>query len=205
MVWRSVRGGNALLTLAWITCRRAVHAIRFCQTKNVAATAYCVPRTHYPIWPNINTVISQSCINLFESHSLNLNNWHAFHTSATVHANKNVDRSRVPVLNENDLEESFVRGSGPGGQSVNKTSSACHLKHIPTGMVVKCHEARSLFRNRAKARLLMINKLDQHFNGDMSVAEQMKRLQQEKSSKAQQKARKKQMMKQLWKEKEGLE
>lgn len=44
-----------------------------------------------------------------------------------------VDKSRVPTLKEEDLEEKFVRGNGPGGQSVNKTASACSLKHIPTG------------------------------------------------------------------------
>lgn len=50
----------------------------------------------------------------------------------------------------------------------------------------------------------MIEKLDQHFNGDMSVAAQLKRMQNEKQTKAQQKAKKKQMMKKAWKEREGL-
>lgn len=54
------------------------------------------------------------------------------HTSAGVLSPK-VDRSKVPVLKEEELEEKFVRGNGPGGQSVNKTSSACSLRHIPTG------------------------------------------------------------------------
>ena len=40
-------------------------------------------------------------------------------------------------LNENDIEESFIKGSGPGGQSVNKTSNCVQLKHLPTGIVVK--------------------------------------------------------------------
>lgn len=53
--------------------------------------------------------------------------------SGTFTCNKKVDRSNVPTLNEEDLEESFIRGSGPGGQSVNKTASACMLKHTPTG------------------------------------------------------------------------
>lgn len=42
-----------------------------------------------------------------------------------------------PVLNEDDLEEQFVRGSGPGGQATNKTSNCVVLKHIPSGIVVK--------------------------------------------------------------------
>ena len=40
-------------------------------------------------------------------------------------------------LDERDLEESFIKGSGPGGQSVNKTSNCVQLKHLPTGIVVK--------------------------------------------------------------------
>ena len=40
-------------------------------------------------------------------------------------------------LHESELEESFIKGSGPGGQSVNKTSNCVQLKHLPTGIVVK--------------------------------------------------------------------
>lgn len=43
----------------------------------------------------------------------------------------------LPILNEDDLEEQFVRGSGPGGQATNKTSNCVVLKHIPSGIVVK--------------------------------------------------------------------
>lgn len=42
-----------------------------------------------------------------------------------------------PVLNEDELEEQFVRGSGPGGQATNKTSNCVVLKHTPSGIVVK--------------------------------------------------------------------
>ena len=42
-----------------------------------------------------------------------------------------------PPLNEDELEEQFVQGSGPGGQNVNKLSNAVMLKHIPSGEVVK--------------------------------------------------------------------
>lgn len=44
-----------------------------------------------------------------------------------------IDYSKVPVISEDDLEERFVRGSGPGGQSVNKTANCVVLKHMPTG------------------------------------------------------------------------
>ena len=41
------------------------------------------------------------------------------------------------TLNEEDLEEKFIRGSGPGGQKINKTSSCVELKHIKSGIVIK--------------------------------------------------------------------
>ena len=44
-----------------------------------------------------------------------------------------VDKSRLPVLNEDDLEEQFIKGSGPGGQNVNKSTNCVLLKHLPTG------------------------------------------------------------------------
>lgn len=44
-----------------------------------------------------------------------------------------IDRSRVPQLLESDLEEQFIRGSGPGGSNVNKNSNCVSLKHLPTG------------------------------------------------------------------------
>jgi peptide chain release factor len=45
----------------------------------------------------------------------------------------------VPRLDPADLEEKFVRGSGPGGQAVNKTTNAVFLKHIPTGVYAKVY------------------------------------------------------------------
>jgi len=50
----------------------------------------------------------------------------------SLHATPKLLRER---LNESDLEEKFVRGSGPGGQKINKTSSCVQLKHVPTGML----------------------------------------------------------------------
>jgi len=44
-----------------------------------------------------------------------------------------IDYSKVPTLNEEDLEEQYVRGSGPGGSNVNTNSNCVVLKHIPTG------------------------------------------------------------------------
>ncbi|GAA5978178.1 hypothetical protein JCM10908_004259 [Rhodotorula pacifica] len=74
---------------------------------------------------------------------------------------KNRQPKTLPELNEEELEEQFVRGSGPGGQATNKTSNACRLLHKPTGLQVFCHETRSRETNRKLARRIMREKLDQ--------------------------------------------
>jgi len=61
---------------------------------------------------------------------------------------------------ENDLEESFIRSSGPGGQKVNKSSSCVYLIHIPTGLTVKCQRERSQTLNRYLARRLLLDKIE---------------------------------------------
>ncbi len=72
------------------------------------------------------------------------------------------------VLNESDLSEKFVRGSGPGGQSVNKSNNCVQLTHIPTGIMVSSHESRELTANRKTARRKLIELLDIRMNGDQS-------------------------------------
>ncbi|XP_028396677.1 probable peptide chain release factor C12orf65, mitochondrial [Dendronephthya gigantea] len=72
------------------------------------------------------------------------------------------------VLCESELEEKFVKGFGKGGQKVNKTSNCVELKHIPTGITVKCHQTRYLERNRTLARDLLCEKLDYFYNGKES-------------------------------------
>ncbi|KAF7286318.1 hypothetical protein GWI33_006047 [Rhynchophorus ferrugineus] len=62
--------------------------------------------------------------------------------------NKQIDFSKVPVLNEKDLIEQQVRGSGPGGQKINKTSSCVVLKHIPTGLVEKLKQLKKAWKER---------------------------------------------------------
>ncbi|KAK4138740.1 hypothetical protein BT67DRAFT_438052 [Trichocladium antarcticum] len=69
---------------------------------------------------------------------------------------------------ESDLEESFLKGSGPGGQKINKTSSAVQIKHIPTGIVIKSQATRSRSENRKIARSLLALRLDELANGDQS-------------------------------------
>lgn len=69
---------------------------------------------------------------------------------------------------DSELEESYLKGSGPGGQKINKTNSAVQLKHIPTGLVVKCQATRSRDQNRKIARDLLAAKLDVMYNGEKS-------------------------------------
>lgn len=68
-------------------------------------------------------------------------------------------------LDPADVEESFVRGSGKGGQKVNKTSSAVQLLHRPTGIEVKSQEHREQARNRVIAWKLLVLKLEERIKG----------------------------------------
>ena len=63
-------------------------------------------------------------------------------------------------IRENDLEEHFVRAQGPGGQNVNKTSTCVYLKHLPTGIEVKCQQERSQIQNRYRARQILVRKIE---------------------------------------------
>ena len=47
------------------------------------------------------------------------------------------DKDSQGLLIESEIEESFIKGSGPGGQSVNKSSNCVQLKHLPTGIIIK--------------------------------------------------------------------
>ena len=63
-------------------------------------------------------------------------------------------------LREADFTESFVRSGGAGGQNVNKVSSCVWLKHLPTGLEVKCQRERSQALNRFLAKRLLIEKIE---------------------------------------------
>jgi len=69
-------------------------------------------------------------------------------------------------IREEDISEHFVRSSGPGGQKVNKTSSCVVLKHIPTGIEVKCQINRSQAINRFLARRILIDKIKEQILGE---------------------------------------
>jgi peptide chain release factor len=63
-------------------------------------------------------------------------------------------------LRESDLEESFVRSGGHGGQNVNKTSTCVVLLHRPSGLQVRCQTTREQGRNRLLARQWLLAKLE---------------------------------------------
>ena len=75
---------------------------------------------------------------------------------------------------EDDIKESFIRSQGKGGQKVNKTSSCVYLKHIPSGMEVKCQKTRSQGLNRYYARVLLFEKIEKKLKGEKS--EEAKRI-----------------------------
>lgn len=64
-------------------------------------------------------------------------------------------------IRQEDIIESFVRSGGPGGQNVNKTSTCVYLKHLPTGIEVKCQQERAQAQNRILARQILIKKIIQ--------------------------------------------
>lgn len=115
---------------------------------------------------------------------------------------------RLPPIDEKEIEEKAIKGSGPGGQAINKTHNCCQIKHIPTGkharfttdvisssririeeektdfhllgIVVTCQQTRFLEQNRFLARRQLQEKLDFLLNGEQGLVAQYKREKSEK-------------------------
>jgi protein subunit release factor B len=75
-------------------------------------------------------------------------------------------------VREADLDETFVRGSGPGGQHVNKTATCVMLVHRPSGISVRCQASRSQGLNRFYARRLLLEKIERQQLGEASAEQQ---------------------------------
>ncbi|KAK4052960.1 hypothetical protein OIO90_004084 [Microbotryomycetes sp. JL221] len=102
---------------------------------------------------------------------------------------KNHQRPPLPAIDENDIEEDFIRGRGPGGQVINRRSMLVQLLHKPTGTRIRCQETRSREQNRKIARKWLSLKLDLLWNG--SKSKQMIQWNKEKSKKLSKKRKQK--------------
>jgi protein subunit release factor B len=102
-------------------------------------------------------------------------------------------RLRALQIHEEDLEETFIRSSGPGGQHVNKTSTCVRLLHRPTGVAVKVQRSRSQGLNRFLARRLLADRMERWLRGAASSCDQqrdkIRRQKQRRARRARQKLR----------------
>ncbi len=78
--------------------------------------------------------------------------------------NADLHREKLKALgiDAKDLEISFTRSSGPGGQNVNKVSTACTIRHVPTGRSVTASDSRSQFTNRQLAMERLLDIFEKH-------------------------------------------
>lgn len=92
-----------------------------------------------------------------------------------VHLTKEADLKRrfaCVGIRERDIVEKFIRSSGSGGQNVNKVSTAVYLKHLPTGIEVKCQKERSQGLNRYYARKLLVAQIEERILKERSGRQQ---------------------------------
>lgn len=94
-------------------------------------------------------------------------------------------------IQESDLIEKFILGSGSGGQKINKTSSCVYIKHVPSGIEVKCQSTRSRELNRLYARRELCEKLEEILFKEKSSrqkeAEKVRRQKRRRSRRSQEK------------------
>jgi protein subunit release factor B len=74
-------------------------------------------------------------------------------------------------VREADFVESFMRSGGKGGQNVNKVETCVHIRHVPTGLTVKCQRERSQAVNRFLARRILVDKIEALKKGEESAAQ----------------------------------
>ena len=85
-----------------------------------------------------------------------------------------VERLTRLNIRPEEIDERFVRGAGPGGQKINKTSSTVWLRHGPTATEVRCQAERSQAANRENACEELSNKLEAQLQAKNAVAQQAK-------------------------------
>jgi protein subunit release factor B len=94
-------------------------------------------------------------------------------------------------IREEDLVEKFILGSGRGGQNLQKTSSCVYLKHLPTGIEIKCQKERSREMNRYFARRDLCEKIESQVlkikTDKIQQVEKKRRQKRKRSKRAQQK------------------
>jgi protein subunit release factor B len=116
---------------------------------------------------------------------------HAIRTFTTTPST--LEKSLPPrkILLDSDIIENFLHGSGPGGQKINKTSSAVQLKHIPTGIVVKYQDTRSRTVNRKMARKILQERIEEAELGEDARTKVKQREKSRKKQSADKKKRRK--------------
>jgi protein subunit release factor B len=104
---------------------------------------------------------------------------------------KLTERMSALHIYEKELIEKFILGSGSGGQKLQKTASTVYLKHLPTGLEIKCQESRSREDNRYFARIRLCEKLQAAYSNEKSKEQQqiekIKRQKKRRSRKSKQK------------------
>ncbi len=103
-----------------------------------------------------------------------------------------LERMRELNVKEGDIEEKFIRSSGPGGQKTNKTSSCVSLHHIPTEITVKYQKERTQSLNRFFARRILLDQIERKQKG--FVKEEKERIERIRNRKRRSKKRTKEKL-----------